>query len=241
VILRENPDKIAIVDADSLVYSVGFASEDAEAKYAIARMAEKLEEMLFLELGVEKYEGYLTGQGNYRNELAKTAPYKGNRKGEKPKHYAILREYLNDAWGFVTVNNIEADDIVAIKATRLGESCIVVSIDKDLWQVPGEHYDWKNKRLKTVTKEEGLKNFYAQILTGDRIDNIIGIKQVGPVKAANLLKDCKTWEDYYNACVCAYEKAGELASRVDENASLLWLQRAADEQWSKGIEGKYYG
>lgn len=235
--MRNNPDKTALIDADSLVYSVGFSADGAEEKYAISRMAEKLEEMLFIDLGVEIYEGFLTGEGNYRNELAKTAPYKGQRTGKKPVHYALLRNYLRDAWGFQIVNGIEADDIVSTRATELGDTSIVVSIDKDLLQVPGKHFNWKSGEFKEVTKEEGLKHFYRQILTGDRIDNIIGLPLVGPVKADKHLEDCITPLDYYVAALNAYE--GD-EKRVTENASLLWLQRSRGELYYPGIEYEYH-
>ena len=89
----------ALVDGDILVYRVGFASNDVSEGYAIARMAEFLEDLIFLN-GFDKYKGYLTGGGNYRNEIAKTAPYKGNRKADKPIHYKALRDYMMKAWAF---------------------------------------------------------------------------------------------------------------------------------------------
>lgn len=242
MILRENPDKVAILDADSLIYAVGFASEDAEEKIALVRMAERLEEMLFLELGVEKYEGYLTGQGNFRNDIAVTAPYKGNRSGAKPKHYSLLREYLVEAWGFVVVDGSEADDRVVQRHYELGSDSILVGIDKDALQSPGWHYNWQKQELFEVSKAEGLKNFYRQILTGDRIDNIVGIKGVGPKKADKILEGCVYLGDYYNAVVEAYSKVDEASAqqRVEENAKLLWMCRKEGEVWYKGIEDLYY-
>lgn len=247
MILRENPDKVAIVDSDSLVYAIGFASEDKDEKIALARMAERLEELLFLELGVEKYEGYLTGQGNFRNDIAVTAPYKGNRSGAKPKHYSLLREYLVEAWGFTVVDGSEADDRVVQRHYELGNEGILVGIDKDGVQSPGLHYNWQKQELFEVSKAEGLKNFYKQILTGDRIDNIVGIKGVGPKKADKILEGCHTALEMYNACVNAYwgkmaddELYEEAVKRVEENAKLLWMCRKEGEVWYKGIEDIYY-
>ena len=247
MILRENPDKIAIVDADSLIYAIGFSAEDKDEKIALARVAERLEEMLFLELGVEKYEGYLTGQGNFRNNIAVTAPYKGNRTGAKPKHYSLLREYLVEAWGFSVVDRFEADDRVVQRHWELGSDSILVGIDKDALQSPGWHYNWQKQELFEVSKAEGLKNFYRQILTGDRIDNIIGIKGIGPKKADKILENCTSPAEYYKACVDAFwgkmqteELYGLAHQRVEENAKLLWMCRKEGEVWYKGIEDKYY-
>lgn len=236
MILRDNPDKTAIIDADSLIYAVGFSAEDKDEKIAIARMAERLEEMLFLELGVEKYEGYLTGRGNFRVDIAVTAPYKGNRTGAKPKHYNLLREYLVDAWGFVVVDDEEADDMVVRRHYEIGEDSILVGIDKDGLQSPGHHYNWQKQEYFQVTKPEALKNFYRQILTGDRIDAVQGIRGVGPKKADKILKDATTADEMYNAVLLAYEGNEE---RVHENAKLLWMCRKTGEIWYRGIESKY--
>jgi 5'-3' exonuclease len=64
------------------------------------------------------------------------------------------------------------------------------------------------------------------VLTGDRTDNIIGLKGIGPKKAEKLLKDCKTEREYYDACLKAYD-GNQL--RVDENLNLLWLRREPNQ------------
>ena len=73
------------------------------------------------------------------------------------------------------------------------------------------------------------KFFYAQILTGDAIDNIIGLKGIGPVKAGKLLKECDNEMELYAACVAAYDGNED---RVIENARLLWLRREDDQIWA---------
>jgi hypothetical protein len=223
--MRDNPDKTAIVDADSLIYAIGFSAEDKDEKIALARMAERLEEMLFLELGVEKYEGYLTGKGNFREEVAVTVPYKGNRSGAKPKHYSLLREYLVDAWGFVVVEDEEADDVVVRRHYELGEDSILVGIDKDGLQSPGHHYNWQKQELFSVSKPEALKNFYRQILTGDRIDNIQGIKGIGPKKADKIIEYVdRELIKYDRSCVVPPEAINihnEAANMVDHSTKII--------------------
>ena len=76
----------ALIDGDILVYRIGFASEDEAESIAIARCSEFLEDLLLFN-GFDSYQGYLTGKRNFRNEIAVSAPYKGNRKAAKPKHY----------------------------------------------------------------------------------------------------------------------------------------------------------
>ena len=71
--------RTALIDADILVYRIGFASEDSSEAIAKARMREFLEDLLLFN-GFEDYTGYISGKNNFRTEIAKTEPYKGNRK-----------------------------------------------------------------------------------------------------------------------------------------------------------------
>ena len=218
--------KIALLDADIICYRVGFASEDVEEAICLARVTQLVHEIVYDDLQCDDYKAYITGKGNFRNEIAVTEPYKGNRKDAKrPVHYEAIRNHLQRL-GAELVEGQEADDAVAIEATINGGW--IVSIDKDLDQVAGWHYNFVKHEEYYVTEEEGLRNLYTQVLTGDRTDNIIGLKGIGPKKAAKLLEDCKTEREYYDACLKAYD-GNEL--RVIENLNLLWLRRAPNQTY----------
>lgn len=219
---------LALIDGDILVYRIGFASEGEPESIAIARCGEFLENLILFN-GFEDYKGYLTGGGNYRHEIAKTAPYKGNRKAAKPEHYDLLREYMQTAWGFEMIEGQEADDAIGIAAYALdpGEYCIC-TIDKDLDMIRGDHFNFTKDHRYFVTEEEGIRNFYKQILTGDRVDNVVGIKGIGAVKAERILKECKDENEMYLAVLEAYK--GD-AARVLENGQLLWIRRQSNEIW----------
>jgi hypothetical protein len=219
---------IAIIDSDSLTYAVGFSSNTDEEAIAVSRMEKTMIE-LCMELDCKDYQGYLTGKGNFRYDIAVTTPYKGNRVSEKPVHLQALRDHLVNSWGFIVVEGIEADDIVATKGTELKDKCIIVGIDKDLDQIPGWHYNYRKKEKDYVTEFEGLTAFYTQILTGDRIDNIIGLKGIGPVKAKRILEECTNENELYQAVLKAYEGDQQ---RVLENGQLLWLQRSPNQVWT---------
>src|SRR5210317_2202160 len=78
----------ALIDADILVYRIGFATNDDDADMAISTMASYIEDILMVDLPeAQTWELFLTGTNNFRKEKAVTAPYKGNRKSEKPVHY----------------------------------------------------------------------------------------------------------------------------------------------------------
>lgn len=226
---KQELPKTALIDSDWMIYRVGFASEDGEEDQAKARLTKLLTDVVYFDIGAEDYEAYLSGSTNFRFDIAKTVPYKGNRDSAKrPKHYDLLRHQMQRLGAKVTEDE-EADDRVAI---RMGEGeFVLIGVDKDLLQIPGYHWNPVKKELQFISEFDGLKNFYTQLLTGDRIDNIVGLKGIGPVKAAKILKDCTSEAELLEAAKQAYEKAGEPLERLIENARLLWLRRKEGELW----------
>ena len=220
--------QIALIDGDMLCYRIGFACDNENVSVATKTM-EKFLNDLIMELPITEWELFLTGKGNFRNDYAVTVPYKGNRaKLKKPVHLQALRDYLVKEWNADMAEGQEADDSISIRATTLGDDGIIVSLDKDFDQVQGWHYNFVKKDLYYVTAEEGLLNFYMQFLTGDRIDNIVGVKGIGPVKANKLLTLAEGDEDQmFSICV---EHLGY--DRAVENGRLLYLRRKEDEIWN---------
>lgn len=221
---------LALIDGDILVYRVGFSTnEPDEEKFAVSRMGNFVDRLIRLE-GIETYEGYLTGKNNYRSEIATEQAYKGNRKdARKPVHYDSLREYLISKWGFTVVDGQEADDAMGIKAYELPEdSSCIMTIDKDLDMIRGWHYNFVKEDLYYVTEKEAIKNFYIQILTGDRVDNIPGIKGIGPVKAKKILENCTTEKSLFKA---VSEKYDHDIDKLTERGRLLWIRRKEKQLW----------
>ena len=198
-----------LIDGDIVAYRSAFATQDLLPKDA----EEKAEILLdyILEETLEfptpdQYEVYLTGSGNFRHQVAKSYEYKGNRKSaEKPIHLYHIRQYMVDKFDAIVSEGEEADDLIAIEATKLGPDTVVASIDKDMLQIPCHHFNFGKNEWKTVDDWSGLQFFYNQILTGDRADNIIGLYRVGPVKATKMLSEAKTEKDLWEACVKAYD------------------------------------
>ena len=223
-----------LIDGDIIGYRIGFSTEEENEKIVISRVATFIETMLWEDLEAETYQGYLTGKENFRYDIARTAPYKGNRTAPKPKHLQLIRDYLVSAWDFQVSVGQEADDSIAIEHTARNHESIIASIDKDFLQLRGNHWNFVKKEMTVVTEEEALLNFYLQVLTGDRVDNIIGLKGIGPVKAKQRLAGCTSATEMYIACVEAY---GGSEERVLENCRLLWLRREANQLWQPPTEG----
>jgi hypothetical protein len=226
--MTERP-KEAFIDADYLVYKIGFSSKDVSEEIACSRLQEQLFDIVYVDLKCEDYDAFITGKTNFRYETATTHPYKGNRKlVARPVHYAALREKLVSLGATVSENQ-EADDDVGIASTQYVGW--IVHVDKDLDQLPGWHYNPVKREEYFVTPEQGLRSFYTQLLTGDRIDNIVGLYGIGPVKAAKLLKGCETEQELFQAVVAAYKAADEPPERILENGRLLWLSRYQGQRW----------
>ncbi|MGL5327290.1 MAG: hypothetical protein ACRC91_21745, partial [Aeromonas sp.] len=147
----------------------------------------------------------------------------------------------------------EADDLICIEQYGRLEKLdsIICSRDKDLRICPGLHFGWecgkqrqfgpervdeigyinlvgtKTKSIKGV----GLKFFYAQMITGDAVDNIPGLPRGGPVLAYNLLEGKDTREDMERAVKAAYEvRVGDgWEDYFLEQANLLWMCREWEE------------
>lgn len=212
-----------LIDGDIFCYRVGFSCNSETEEVCLYTLDQYISSILLV-FPPSPYQVVITGKGNYRDTVASTAPYKGNRKADKPVHYHAIRDRLKSFWEAIETTGIEADDLIATMATDDKDS-VIISIDKDFDQVPGKHYNFVKFHHYTITETEGLLNFYMQILVGDRVDNIIGAAGIGPVKARKLLED-KTEVEMYNACV---EVLG--ADRVLENGRLLWLQRYEGQMW----------
>lgn len=226
-----------LFDGDILAYRVAYTTADDDETYArycagsflgnvLSTLATKFRD----DMDVVPYQVFLTGDTNFRHDVAYTAAYKANRADRvKPKHVDCIREYLVEEYDAIVSENEEADDLIAIWATDYGDDACIVSIDKDFDQVPGWHYNFVKDSLYRVDEADAVRFLYEQILTGDRVDNIIGIKGVGPAKAKKALEDCNTEYEMYQKCVEMYE--GD-EKRVTENARLCYLRRVPEELWT---------
>ncbi len=165
---------------------------------------------------------------NYRYAHINQVPYKANRP-PKPRNYEFARAVLAKYFNVEYANGQETDDLLGIIQTKLEGSSIIVSKDKDLLTIPGWNYNPFHKKLSWVTLEEADRNFYTQILTGDRADNIPGLYGIGPVKAKKILKDCHTPRQMLIAVLDAFKGDKDL---VDELGKLMRIRRTENEIWS---------
>lgn len=225
---------IAIIDADTPIFSAALSAEGAESWVATSRLDKTINNLLNA-VGCSSYKLFVSGEGNFRYDIDPS--YKANRTTPDPQHRALCREHLIEKWGAISVSSLEADDLCGIYQS---EDTIICGIDKDLLQIPGKHYQWeivrggnvvREARFIDVTPVEGLRNFYKQVLTGDTSDNIVGIKGIGPVKASKLIDHLETEGDmisevlYFYASSLETDETEEGEKRFYRNCNLLWIMR----------------
>ena len=127
---------------------------------------------------------------NYRDDLfpeyKQTASRVESRKTKSPYHDDV-KAYLYSLPNTVEGDNIEADDLLGIWSNQLGDSCVIVTVDKDMKQLKGKHFNPKKEAFFVVNEFEADRFFLRQLITGDPMDRIPGLPSQGPAKADKVL------------------------------------------------------
>lgn len=208
----------------------------------------KLIERIVARCKATSYTVFLTGEGNFREEVAKFQAYKGHREdAKKPAHYDAIRSYILEEHSGKVVIGQEADDALSILAYEEGHT--IATIDKDLNNTPGWHYNWQKDELYYVSDHEAWQNFHIQLLTGDATDNIPGLFKYTGVKATAKYKNevleaptpALMFGAVFEAYMDAVEKKDLALSELDVHAfleeigQLLWMRRAKGEMYTTEI------
>lgn len=175
---------LALIDADIVLYRVGFTTNNESSSIAKFRTDDMMDGIL-LGTDASSFRAYLSDskENNFRFQIY--PKYKANRVAPRPIHYDVIKEHLITGWGATFAFGMEADDALGIDQTP---DSIICSIDKDLKQIPGKHYNIVTGEISEVSYWEGLKFFYEQLLVGDSVDNIQGCWQIGKAKATKALQ-----------------------------------------------------
>lgn len=225
--LLQNP-LVLLLDADSISYSITHQLRN-ETDFSIANFTiDDYIIQLFNQVSCSHYCAFLGGTGNFRHQIAKTKPYKGNRPelGEREKQWKqYVNEYLVQKYGFQRVDGIEADDAISITTNILRDRSInhlICSNDKDVDQVWGNHYSMNKRKFYHITKQEASLLLHKQYITGDATDNISGLPGKGKAYASKLLDD-KEPKKYLENVIWAYVQAGKPKEYFKEQHQLLTM------------------
>lgn len=213
----------ALLDMDIIAFSCaafneGFGWEDCREDMddMIARILETTQS--------DSYVGYLSGPDNFRYDV--NPNYKSNRSNKvDPRYREDAKAYLIERYGAILTIGNEADDELAIAQS---EETIICSIDKDLKQCAGRHYNWRKNEFDFVDPVDGLRLFYRQCLTGDSTDGIPGVGGIGAVKSARIINDLEDEIDMFEAVQAIFNDD----TRLLMHGRCLKIGQRPDKLWS---------
>ena len=226
--------KIVLIDADSLLY---FEMGKDTLEEAIDGINQRIQQII-IETEAESYIGYLTLGKCFRYDVAKTVPYKHNRKGGlKPPIFYALRAYVQQAHGFRSIDGYEADDMVGIAKDYFisqGREAIISSPDKDvLQQIRGRHYNYQKAEFVETTAEDAKKFLWKQVIMGDSTDGIPGIPGLGPKTADAIIDNMpKSKLAYHEVVLSHYMAKFDLPEAVDrfaETFKLVYILKSLED------------
>jgi len=191
---------ILLADADILVYQAASKNqegyrwgEDIESLYvspiedAIKTLDDDIANLLKVTKTTELLLAF-SSSPNFRYSVLPT--YKHNRKDvAKPIHLQALRDYALATYPSKVKPQLEGDDVMGILMTLHPNKYLCASIDKDMKQIPGKHYNWKHEEFFEVSEQEGDLWFFKQVLMGDPGDGYGGCPGIGKAKVEKIIKD----------------------------------------------------
>ncbi|WP_443698940.1 hypothetical protein [Pseudomonas sp.] len=214
-------DKFPIEDFD--ITDTQSAEDISHALHTVKRMIQGICEAC----GTDKYEIYLSGKDNFRDELPLPQRYKGNRAGlVKPLQLKEVMEYLKGVHKAEVVIG-EADDKISIRQYEgIKEDIKVIgcSTDKDSMGTDGWIYNFDKMSEPMLVKGigelyldekgkvrgHGSKWKYLQWIVGDTIDGMnpcyLAKVKFGEKSGYKLLKDLETEQECWRAVHDLYKK-----------------------------------
>ena len=216
---------LALLDGDIFAYRTAATAEQEEFWIAKSRVNEMLERCLSA-VKAESYQLWLSGDPaeNFRYQIY--PEYKANRTQPRPRHLEPLREHLVTVWGARLTHGNETDDQLAMNQTK---DTVICSIDKDLKQIPGKHWDFVKDIYEEISDEEGRIRFYKQLLIGDASDNIRGVTGIGKVKAGKLIIEGMSEKERFDLVRSKFNDDKRFMVVVD----LIHLWRFEEDYFSK--------
>ncbi len=127
---------------------------------------------------------FFTSPNNFRKKIL--PEYKGHRQRKKPCGFKRVINNLKLEYKVIEKDTLEADDTMGVYATKYPGN-IIVSPDKDMRQIPGKLYDFKEH--VDITPEEGAKWHLIQTLAGDNTDGYSGVPGIGVKKATKIFEE----------------------------------------------------
>lgn len=177
---------IALIDADSLIYSCSYKRTPDES---IENYHQRIDDIVET-TEANKYALFLTIGKTFRHKVINS--YKSNRPRDwKTPVFYYLKHYILSQSGANYQEGVEADDLVSYWSRQL-ENAIVCSPDKDVIYSNKKCYNYNKNEIIVNSEEQIDKFFWKQMLMGDSSDNIAGIPGTGDKISDRILKKVET-------------------------------------------------
>ena len=205
--MNEQQYETAIIDGDSIAWIIGYRHREEFIEGLVIADVDTFVLSILKAVGATYSVGFLGNdtKTSFRRDLVPS--YKSNR-GETPDWYKKWSELINthliSRWSFTRAHDgYEADDMVAAAAGCF-TNFIICGVDKDLKQIPGNHYNYSKAEFIQITEREGKCRLALQVLTGDSTDGIRGLPKVGPKTAEKMLEGIPEDVSLLVPCLSAY-------------------------------------
>ena len=168
---------------------------------------------------------FFTSPQNFRKKIM--PEYKGHRNRKKPCGFKRVINQLKKDYKVIVKPTLEADDSMGVYATKY-KGNIIVSPDKDMRQIAGKLYDFKE--TVDITPEEGARWHLIQTLSGDNTDGYSGVPGIGIKRAEKIFNEKGyTWK----AVVETFEEKGMTEKDALINARLARILTTQDYDHEK--------
>lgn len=235
-------NKLVLIDGNSLINRAFYATPPLSAKdgtptnavYAFVNMLVRI-------IGDIKPQYMLVAfdrkEPTFRHEMY--ADYKGTRKPmpEDLRPQIDLMKKVLDTMGISRYEQagIEADDIIGSMAKRYKGDTIIITGDKDSFQLVDETTSvyftrrgiteteiYSNENFKEKTGIEPIQIIDLKSMMGDSSDNIPGIAGVGEKTALSLVEKYGSLENLYSHID---ELSGKLKEKVENSKDIAYLSK----------------
>lgn len=180
------------------------------------------------------------GGETFRDVVAVSKTYKGNRTQEKPHYLKQLKEYAIKKYNPKVVTGIESDDQISIwlyesylkgMKTKNKNKCtrIMVDLEKDCRTTPSWHIDpEKDEEPVWISTLDANRWCLTMAMGGDSADHYGGIKGIGYKKAEKILEDCKTTKEMWDKTKETFIEKGYTEEYMIEMVRLATMLREGD-------------
>lgn len=241
---------IALIDGDIVLHRCAGSCEPTKIKpfveekeVALFRMQDLVSNILKA-TEANEFKIFIGDGKTFRHAIY--PEYKANRTRPRPTHYEFLKDILLKNYPTTLVKEIETDDRLGIEQTTYGLESIICSIDKDLLQIPGHHYNFVKQLRTFVSPSDGYRTFYRQLITGDATDNIPAfdgkLRNSIPQFVQKLLDPIDEMSDEWDMYAYVRDLHMNYSGNPSKdcgldimyrNAHLLYIHKKENDEWQK--------